>query len=259
MWRIVVDGLSEEEIPEIPVGVKIKHQRRLEAGRFLFECEAQRDSLRYFLTLFPAETVSSVEEIREEGLVYTLPYSGLRLKLGTGPLKRGIFLEPEKAFGTGFHPSTRLCLDLLDELALYYPLETVLDIGAGSGVLSLVAAALGASQVVALEIDPKACLVCRKNIYLNHFERRVQVICGTLEALKGTFKLVLANIYLRILLQEAESLRRLISPGGYLICAGFLVGNEKRLEEKYTNFRTVKQIQREGWAALLLKREIISK
>jgi len=255
MWRIIVDGVSQEEIPDIPIGVKIQHQRRLEAGRFLFECEAERDFLRHFLTLFPPKTVYSVEEIKEEGLVYTLPFSGLRLKLGQSSFEGDISLETEGVFGTGFHPSTRLSLDLLDELALSHPLETVLDLGAGSGVLSLVAAGLGASQVVALEIDPKACLVCRKNIYLNHFERQIQVVCGTLEVLKGAFKLVLANIYLRILLQEAESLRRLISPGGHLICAGFLAGNEKRLEEKYTDFKTIKQIQREGWAALLLERE----
>ncbi len=255
MWRIIVDGVSQEEIPDVPVGVKIQHQRKLEAGRFLFECEAEGDSLRNFLTLFPPEAVSSVEEIKEEGLVYTLPFSRLRLRLGGSPLQGDIFLEAEGVFGTGFHPSTRLSLDLLDELAFYHPLETVLDLGAGSGILSLVAARLGAPKVVALEIDPRACLVCQKNIRLNRLERQIRVICGTLQALTGGFKLLLANIYLRILFQEAENIRRLISPGGYLICAGFLVGNEKRLEEKYIDFRVIKQAQREGWAALLLKRE----
>src|SRR5437764_2383913 len=90
-----------------------------------------------------------------------------------------LLLDPGMAFGTGLHPTTRLCLRAVEELV--QPGMRVLDVGAGSGILAIAAAKLGAAHVDAVEIQPVAANVCRENVVRNRVDDRVDVSTGSLE------------------------------------------------------------------------------
>src|SRR5438093_3066935 len=107
-------------------------------------------------------------------------------------------LDPGMAFGTGMHPTTRLCLTAVEDLV--QPRARVLDVGTGSGILSIAAARYGAAEVVGLDVDPVAVAAARSNVKLNHLSRIVhvrQVDPLAESAHPGQFDLILANITAR--------------------------------------------------------------
>lgn len=91
-------------------------------------------------------------------------------------------LDPGMAFGTGLHPSTQMCLQALEDMLA--PGDTVLDVGTGSGILAIAAAKLGASEVVALDVDRLATAAARENVGRNHVADKVAIYQGTLAALR---------------------------------------------------------------------------
>jgi len=149
-----------------------------------------------------------------------------------------IELDPGLAFGTGLHASTRMCLVQIERLLR--PGMAVLDLGTGSGILTIAAVKLGAAQVVALDVDPVAIKVARENMAANGIADPVVLGQGTLpeasapSELWGRFDLVLANILARVISNLAESLVRALKPGGILICGGILLPH---LEEVNSRLR----------------------
>jgi ribosomal protein L11 methyltransferase len=130
-------------------------------------------------------------------------------------------LDPGLAFGTGHHPTTKRCL--METLQLTGPGARVLDVGCGSGILSIVAAKLGSGEVVALDTDTSAVRATRRNARAERVSRAVRVRKGTLpQPDLGVFDLVLANISARALVALAEHLRNAVAPGGYLVGSGLL-------------------------------------
>lgn len=128
-------------------------------------------------------------------------------------------LDPGMAFGTGLHPTTRLCLVALEELVA--PGDRVLDVGTGSGILALAAARLGAGTVVACDIDPAAAEAARANAQANGL--RVQVVMGSLDAVPpGVSAVVVANLLAGIVRDLATPLASRVAPGGVLIASGIL-------------------------------------
>lgn len=132
-----------------------------------------------------------------------------------------LLLDPGMAFGTGLHPTTRLCLRAVEELVR--PGMRVLDVGAGSGILSIAAARLGAAHVEAVEIDPVAARVCRENVDRNQVSATVAVRTGTLgnETSPGA-DLVLANITIATLLELHPRLATHLVAGGVAVLSGVL-------------------------------------
>jgi ribosomal protein L11 methyltransferase len=138
-------------------------------------------------------------------------------------------LDPGMAFGTGLHPTTRGCLGLLQELA---PMPArLLDVGSGSGVLSLAALRLGCASAVAIDTDPLAVEATRQNADANGLGDRVEATLGSLpEAAGERFPLVLANLVAAVLVELAPRLAAHLAPGGTLIVGGIIEGRTAEVE-----------------------------
>lgn len=133
-------------------------------------------------------------------------------------------LDPGMAFGTGLHLSTRLCLQALE--GLIGPGMRVLDLGTGSGILAIVAALMGAGQVVALDVDELAVKVATANTAANGVAERVRVELGSIERLPSNaapFELILVNIEVQVILElVSQGLLSRLASGGWFVGAGIL-------------------------------------
>jgi ribosomal protein L11 methyltransferase len=131
-------------------------------------------------------------------------------------------LDPGMAFGTGLHPTTRLCLEALEDLV--QPGRYVLDVGTGSGILAIAAAKLGGSgtRVIALDIDPIAVDATAQNVARNGLTGQITVGQGSAVAAQedGPYDLVVANILASVIIEMSKSLYTLVKPGGTLISSG---------------------------------------
>lgn len=132
---------------------------------------------------------------------------------------REIEIDPGMAFGTGQHETTQLCLRAVD--ALCTQSSRVLDVGTGSGILAIAARLLGAREVAGTDNDPDAIRVARENAGKNQVE--IDFSETPLDALQGTFDLVLANILAPTLVEMARSIARRLAPGGVCVLAGILL------------------------------------
>ncbi len=146
---------------------------------------------------------------------------------------RVLVLEPGRAFGTGLHASTSLVASLLEPRAASFAGQAILDVGTGSGILTLAALALGAGRAVALDVDPEAVAVTRENAQRNGLADRVEARVGSASDAGARYPLVLANIEARILLPMAEDLARTVAPRGTLILSGILAGERDAIVQRY--------------------------
>ena len=138
-----------------------------------------------------------------------------------------IMLDPGMAFGTGHHPTTRMCLERLDELVT--PGVDVLDVGCGSGVLSIAAARLGARHVFGLEIDSVAVNVAKRNVRDNGVSHTVRVVQGTLphtDVKQSSYGIAVANISAKVVSEIAPYLAGAVRDGGKVIASGILLENK---------------------------------
>lgn len=144
-----------------------------------------------------------------------------------------IALDPGMAFGTGTHPTTQLCLEALE--GLIKPAQDVLDLGSGSGILSIAAAKLGAGRVLALDIDEIAVDATRENAQSNGVGLRIIVERGSLESVLSSarrFDLVIVNILARIIIElTGQRLGEIVRPGGKAIFSGIIDSQVGEVEE----------------------------
>ena len=163
-----------------------------------------------------------------------------------------IILDPKQAFGTGHHATTRLLLEWLEEIAELKH-ATVLDVGTGSGILSMVALRLGALSALAIDNDPVA-IDCAKNYAaINGFENELELRCCQIEELIiQSYNIIMANIDRKTLLGLLPELSRFRSAGTQLFLSGLLEEDAAEVVEQLMHHGWTQYAirTREGWAAL---------
>lgn len=176
------------------------------------------------------------------------------------PGRLPIRIDPGMAFGTGTHPTTQLCLELLEVAAEQNPLSNVIDVGCGSGILSIAALKLGASRLLGVDIDIESVRNSRENADLNGIGAELTLGQGSVaEVLAGGFvfksaPLVLANILAPVIIRLFDAgLAELADPGGTLILSGILADQEGRVLEAAAakGLNLVDRRQMGDWVALM--------
>jgi ribosomal protein L11 methyltransferase len=169
-------------------------------------------------------------------------------------------VDPGMAFGTGQHATTQLCLEAIEELVA--PGATMLDVGCGSGILSIAAARLGAERVDAIDIDAQAVRATQENSLRNGVSATLRVARGSLDAQwpfaeppEGSYGVVAANLSSRLVQSMAAGLLGALRPDGVLIASGIIEEQEavcrSAIEEAGGVIAGVQR--REGWVALLAR------
>ncbi len=168
-------------------------------------------------------------------------------------------LDPGLTFGTGAHPTTQLCLEGVETHVK--PGDFVLDLGCGSGILSIASQVLGAKEGIALDIDPLTQNIAYENAKLNHITpETLQVLIGdvlTDQNLRDTitqkkYPLVLANIVADVILALAPLVKEVLEENGVFLCSGIIDSRGNEVEEalKSQGFMLIRKRERKGWVAL---------
>jgi ribosomal protein L11 methyltransferase len=174
---------------------------------------------------------------------------------GTG--EKVLELDPGMAFGTGSHGTTLLCLEaIVDLFDRDEAPQSLLDVGTGSGILAMAAAALGAKTILACDIDPLACEVATENCRKNGLGQAVQITTDSLEQLPGRYDVVVANILAEENLRLADQLIDHLAPAGYLFLSGILKEKEKMVCEGFSRqpLELLNVTQQDEWVCLIWRR-----
>ena len=156
-------------------------------------------------------------------------------------------MDPGLAFGTGTHPTTRLCLAWLDQA--YLAGKTVIDYGCGSGVLAVAAALLGAEKVIVYDIDPQAMTATRSNAQANAVEHKLE-FCQIDEPPHEAVDIVLANILAGTLIQLQAELSALVVENGELIMSGILAEQAQNVVNHFAEQFLLTPANSEAWVRL---------
>ncbi len=172
------------------------------------------------------------------------------------PGDRVLEIDPGMAFGTGTHPTTALCIGLLEKYLR--PGDSFLDVGTGSGILMAAAAKLGAGQGLGIDNDPLAVQIARDNLLLNRADPdRFKVQTGDLvAAVTGPYTLVAANILSEVIVLLLDGLPQKLSRGGLMIASGIIEKNQASVTEKMVSndLKILEVQQKEGWVAVVAQK-----
>ncbi len=164
-------------------------------------------------------------------------------------------IDPGAAFGTGTHATTSMCLEALEKIVTTD--MTVLDIGAGSGILSVAAVLLGASHADGVDIDPVAVRVAKENAALNKVEEKTNYILGNLDdKISGKYDIVVANIVADAIIALSESAGKHMKPDGWFLCSGIIDIRADEVETalEQRGFVIEEKLTNNNWVAFLAKR-----
>lgn len=170
------------------------------------------------------------------------------------PGEQVITLDPGSAFGTGYHWSTRLCMEFLEELEQKGKLaEPMLDLGTGSGILAISAARLGQKQILAIDNDPVAVKVAQENVAINGLDFPVKL--GDAPPPLG-YALITANLIAALLVELSPALEGALTSGGHLICGGIIDSRRDEVVQALqgVGLVLVAEKAREEWVSLWLTR-----
>lgn len=228
-----------------------------------------RDDVQLFGTL-----ELTLKNVREEDWAnnwkqYFKPFTvGERLlikpswEMCENPWNRAVLeIDPASSFGTGQHHTTRLCLELLEQLM--HPGDRVLDLGCGSGILSIGALLLGASGATAVDIEENAAATATENARKNHIDPTLyRVFCGNVledetlcREIGDGYDLICANIVADVLIAMKQLFRQFLRPEGTLIVSGIIMERRDEVLDqlKKAGFALLEVREKEGWAAASLR------
>jgi ribosomal protein L11 methyltransferase len=166
-----------------------------------------------------------------------------------------IRIDPGTAFGTGKHETTRMCLKAIEDNAPAKP-WTMLDVGTGSGILSVYGAMLGAQEITAIDNDPEAVSWAEKNIALNELPVKIDLSTTPLDRIEKRYDIIVANIIMNTILELTPLFPALLATDGIIILSGILTGQIDRIVEDLKRYGLKKRgetIMCE-WACLIVKK-----
>ncbi|HUH65683.1 MAG TPA: 50S ribosomal protein L11 methyltransferase [Syntrophales bacterium] len=171
-----------------------------------------------------------------------------------------IEIDPGMAFGTGQHPSTRMCLEAIEDIILRDRAASkwkVLDVGTGTGILGIACAKLGAEKVVCVDIDKKAAAIARENAAINGVESRVEIINRDVITINERFDLIIANLTAKILIRLRDHLLSLLVKEGYLVISGIIDQNKGDIESNFlkNTFVVSRTFSEKEWVCYVLQRK----
>ena len=172
------------------------------------------------------------------------------------PDQSEIIIDPKVAFGTGHHETTRICLRA--EEALVGPGNDVLDVGTGTGILCIRAVQLGAKYALGLDNDAEAIEVAQENLVVNGVQDRVELLCGDVHDLQGSFDLIVSNIRSSVLTPMLPAFARLLVGDGKLVLSGILADEEEGFCRCVTEcgFQTGRAWREGEWIGLTATKEM---
>ena len=203
----------------------------------------------------PAVTVERIENSQMQDFIITPAPASEVLPFGLP-----VLLKKGRAFGTGKHPCTIYSLQALQDIyqgkfELNKP-KKILDAGAGTGILSIAAARLGAENIIAVEIDPEAAAEAKENVRLNQLGDKIRVLPCSVTEIEGKFDLIFANLYGILLKQMAEFFVERLLPGGRLVLGGMVVPDDEVVIEIFTQhgLKFCDRYYDEEWSVAMLRR-----
>ncbi len=165
-------------------------------------------------------------------------------------------IDPGAAFGTGTHATTSLCLELLEKYT--DSSSHILDIGSGSGILSIASCLLGAEKAVGVDIDPTSVRVAKENAVINSVDSKTELIVGDLaEKIDGQFDIVCANIVADIIIKLNRDIKKYMKKDAVYITSGIIDirANEVRESFNESGLKIIEELRRDNWYAFALTKE----
>lgn len=258
LWENEITGLTEEEDHiKIFTDVNIKdleeslraNLERLQAESIIQSFKIEKEILED--RNWNEEWEKSREVIRaSERIVIKPSFKSYKAKEGEIVLT----IDPKMSFGTGEHATTKLMLRLLEKFIK--PGMKILDVGSGTGILSIAALKLGASSATAIDNDPVCYENCIENCITNCVEKSVAVFTGEIEEVKEKdFDLVTANIQSNVLKDISNEIRKRLGKNGISVLSGILLQEEDKLTGYYTQagFKLIIRQVLDEWTALVFK------
>ncbi len=167
-----------------------------------------------------------------------------------------LHIEPGLAFGTGSHPTTKLCLETLEKYV--YDNSTVLDIGCGSGILSIACLLLGAKNALGVDIDSLAVKTAKANAEENGFDNsRFNAVQGNLaDKVSGKYNIIVANIVADIIMELNKDVGRYLDDNGVYITGGIIESREDEVLYSFSQngFERIERFEEKGWLVFVLRK-----